>query len=227
MVTTTNKKQPVKRMDDEKRTPDTPVGIMADSHGRVDAIESALDFFKQAGCQKIFHLGDICDSFSVETADTCVRLLRENAVAALKGNNDHALVVTQTEAPTSDTAPETVSYLSELPLVMNMGAAVFAHSLPFVDALGFSCMIRTPQAAEARWFFSSYPSRILFRGHSHAPEIQWEKNGRLVSESIQAGRTICLAGREACIITCGALTRSICMTWRPLAATVSCHALEV
>ena len=65
---------------------------MADSHGKPETILAALAAIKGLNCRSIYHLGDVCDSFHPETAESCLRPLQEHQVIAIKGNNDHAIV---------------------------------------------------------------------------------------------------------------------------------------
>ncbi len=202
-----------------KRIPAPPgpdcrkVGIMADSHGQPQTIADALEFLGQRGCERIYHLGDICDSFLPETSGSCVGLLREADVSAVKGNNDHAIVINhegQRETPVSDMA---LAYLRDLPAVVEYDGAVFTHSLPFVKQLGLSSMIGVMAEGWARRFFDQYPGGILFRGHGHTPKIRWLRNGELSLEEIDTDRIIGLANRMPCVVTCGALTEGLCMVW--------------
>ncbi|MBW1894722.1 MAG: metallophosphoesterase family protein [Deltaproteobacteria bacterium] len=198
------------------------VGIMADSHGRPETIKSALQLFVEQGCSKVYHLGDICDSLNPGTAEACVRILSEHSVSAVKGNNEHALIVNQEMNPELPVTVQVIDYLKSLELVIQDKYAVFAHSLPFVRELGVSCMIRglTKEAVEI--FMNLFPDRVLFRGHSHAPEIIWRENDKIITRPITAGEEVNFGDRMPCLVTCGALTRGMCMIWKPERMTISC-----
>ncbi len=191
------------------------VGIIADSHGRPHTIENAIDFLKNYGCCNIYHLGDICDSFLPETSGTCVRLLHENGVAAVKGNNDHAIVINHGNQAEVVVSQKTLDYLQNLPPTVEYEGAVFTHSLPFVQELGLSSMIGVMRKEWAKRFFLKFPQGILFRGHGHNPEIKWQQNNRIISETISPGQQVDLAKRLPCVVTCGALTQGLCMVWNP------------
>ncbi|MCP4115078.1 MAG: hypothetical protein GY737_06640 [Desulfobacteraceae bacterium] len=75
------------------------IGIMADSHGKPEVIQGAISFLKEKECSLLYHLGDICDSGSPGTADVCVELLKKHDVIAIKGNNDHIVVVNHRTQP--------------------------------------------------------------------------------------------------------------------------------
>lgn len=198
------------------------VGIMADSHGRPQAIARALDFFEAQQCSRIYHLGDICDSFRPDTADACVDLLRRHRVVALKGNNDHSLVVNHQGSRGSVMKTETIDYLKHLPLVLHEQGAVIAHALPFVREQGLSCMIGTLGPGERSLFFGNYPNGMLIRGHQHFPEIVWRRHETL-SQKIEPGSRIDLKDKIPCIVTVGALDNGFCMIWEPREQTIACH----
>ncbi|MEE8397912.1 MAG: metallophosphoesterase family protein [Desulfobacterales bacterium] len=198
------------------------LGIIADSHGRPQTIADGINFLRGQGCTRIYHLGDICDSFLPETADACVQLLQHDDISAVKGNNDHAVVVNHLGWENGLVSQETLAYLQALPPMLAPGNGVFAHSLPFVQELGLSSMIRELKAEWARRFFSEYPREILFRGHSHEPEITGLTDTGIATEPMSPGQTIDLATRPSCIVTCGALTHGLCTIWDMDQKQLSC-----
>lgn len=201
---------------------DISIGIMADSHGMPERIKEAVGLFRKKNCRLIYHLGDICDSARPETADSCSGILLKNNVIAVKGNNDHALSANH---PGEKISGETIRYLSTLPLVAVHGDAILTHSLPFAEKLGLSCMIRGMGRTEAAIFFKKHPDKILFRGHSHSPEIITREGGEIISRVISSGENTELDGRIPCIITCGSLAAGYCMIWNPEGKTVKCYTI--
>jgi predicted phosphodiesterase len=191
------------------------VGIMGDSHGQAATIRGALAVFADVGCDFIYHLGDVCDSTLPETADTCMDLLLDNGVITIKGNNDQAIVANHIGREKSPVSLKVLQLLKNLDLEMRYRNAIFIHSLPFVQELGLSSMIGVMGKKEIRRFFKDYPKHILFRGHSHSPEIAWVQDGELKATSLVAGSKLRLLGRIPCVVTCGALTRGWCMIWNP------------
>jgi predicted phosphodiesterase len=194
------------------------IGIMADSHGEPYAIAAAVGMFKKRRCACIYHLGDICDSSRPETAGECVNILEANDVKAVRGNNDHAISVNNP----SGIQGETAAYLSGLPLTAVFGPAVFAHSLPFAETLGLSCMIRGLGKDEAALFFKEHPGKILFRGHGHNPEIILNERGGTAARKLTPGESAELSGKLPCIVTCGSLAADYCMIWNAAEKTVEC-----
>jgi predicted phosphodiesterase len=191
------------------------IGIMADSHGQADAIRNALTVFADAGCRFIYHLGDVCDSTRPETANACMRLLLERHVKTIRGNNDQAIVANHIGQETSPVPPDVLRALQKLELVNYYQHAMFIHSLPFIRELGLSSMIGTMGLQKIRRFCNEFPGYILFRGHSHSPEIAWLQGRQVKVQSLSAGVRLDLSERIPCVVTCGALTRGMCMIWHP------------
>jgi predicted phosphodiesterase len=191
------------------------IGIMADSHGQVAPIREALAVFGDTGCRSVYHLGDVCDSNHPETATACMRLLQNRQVQTIKGNNDQAIVANHWDREKSPVPPEVLRALKKLELVKYDQKAMFIHSLPFISELGLSSMIGAMGPVEIRRFCNDFPGKILFRGHSHNPEIAWLQRQQVKVRSLAAGLRLHLSEKIPCVVTCGALTRGLCMIWNP------------
>ena len=198
------------------------IGIMADSHGKAEAISGAVRFLRENGCSRLYHLGDICDSQHPETANDCVNLLRDNKVTALKGNNDHEIVVNQKFQPDVIVSLENITYLQGLFPAFKEKKIEFAHSLPYYKEMGLSCMTRGLGKKMADFYFKNNPKRILFRGHSHSPEVMFKNGNGITVQKLTPGQKIDISDKIPCIITCGALTRGLCMIWDSDTKQVSC-----
>ncbi len=191
------------------------VGIMADSHGRADTISNALAVLAAAGCRSLYHLGDVCDSTIPETADACMGLLLDRGVKTIKGNNDQTIVANHIGRENSPVSKEVLQALKQLELVKYHRQAILVHSLPFIQERGLASTIGTMGPPEIRRFGSEFPGHILFRGHSHNPEIAWLQGRRVEVQSLSAGMKLKLSGKIPCVVTCGSLTRGFCMVWDP------------
>lgn len=194
---------------------ETLIGIMADSHGQSAAIRGALAVFDEVGCELIYHLGDICDSTHPETANACIHALQERQVKAIKGNNDQVIVANHSGRETSPVSQEVLATLRDLDLAKYHPPAMFIHSLPFIHELGLSSLIGNMGRKEIRRYCREHPEQILFRGHSHNPEIAWLKGQQVMFESLVVGVRLDLLDRIPCVVTCGALSRGLCMIWDP------------
>jgi predicted phosphodiesterase len=205
---------------------DPLIGIMADSHGRPETIEAALAALGEWNCRAIYHLGDVCDSTYPETAGACLRPLWEQNVITIKGNNDHTVAANYLDRDKPPVSPEVLQYLYNLPLIKYYQNAVFTHSLPFVRELGLSSMIGTMGQPELSRSFRKFTKQIIFRGHSHSPEIVWPRDQQIESRSLAAGEIFCLTGKIPCVVTCGALTRGLCMVWNTKANCIESLSLN-
>ena len=191
------------------------IGIMADSHGQIETIRDALAVFDELGCGAIYHLGDVCDSAHPETANACIQLLQDRQVETIKGNNDQAIVANHCSRETSPVSKGVLEALRNLDLVKYHSRSMFIHSLPFIQELGLSSLIGAMGAMEIRRYCREFPEKILFRGHSHNPELAWLEGPQVKVESLTAGVRLNLANRIPCVVTCGALTRGLCLIWDP------------
>jgi predicted phosphodiesterase len=206
--------------------PPVAIGIMADSHGSVAAIERAASFLTDNGCRSIYHLGDIGDSTYPETVEDCIASLRRWGIKAIRGNNDHVIARYAGERDGIVLADDTIRYLLDLPLKRTSHSALFFHSLPFVEELGMAAMIRGLDESMVRRCLDQYPSHVLFRGHSHEPEIQFGEDGQLLIQSLLVGEPLSLRNQIPCLVTCGALTRGYCMLYWPEQARLICYRLK-
>jgi hypothetical protein len=206
-------------MEEKKRE---KIGIMADSHGRPEAIAAGAVYLKRKGCTALFHLGDICDSTMPGTADDCVAQVKKYGIGAVKGNNDHTLAANARGLPNGDIRRETLAFLDDLPLLLSVADAKLVHSQPFIRRLGLSAMIGVLGQREAGAFFRENPDGLLFRGHSHQPEIISHRDGEIRFSCLDEGQTIDLAAVRPCIVTCGALTSGWVMTWAPCGNRLTC-----
>jgi hypothetical protein len=201
---------------------DQRFGIMADSHGRPQLIQQAACHLQRLGCSRIYHLGDICDTNRFDTADECVDQVRRLGIVAVRGNNDHSLTVDARGRPDVRIRRETLSFLEDLPLSLRVNDAQLVHSRPFIRRLGLSAMIGTIGKHEAVAYFKQNPAGLLFRGHSHKPEVIHTHAKAIRFSPLVAGRTINLAAKRPCIVTCGALTSNLVMIWEPGKGHLTC-----
>ena len=199
----------------------TRIGIMADSHGDADRISTAADFFRTCGCTLSVHLGDICDTNRPQTAEDCLNRLIAHHIAAIRGNNDHTLLLNRSAL----IRPDAMAILREMPLTRQIGSALLTHSLPFASTMGPRCMSEDMSSAHIRQFFRIFPYRQLFRGHSHQPEIVRPGKTSLQREKIIPDRCYPLPSGQAAVVTCGALSEGRGMIWDRQQETIQLHIL--
>jgi predicted phosphodiesterase len=188
------------------------LGIVADSHGNNRLLAAALKALKTCGARTLIHLGDMCDSLSPHLAADTMRLLEENGVMGVRGNNEcqtiHDLKSSRGEGPL-----RTHAGLEALPYVMNLGPLWFTHSAPYP----FPAATRRPvsEFLPALLDDPAIPFSILFRGHSHRPSIleiqgrSWEKI------PVEGNGEIPLHGGRRYIVTVGAVEKASCVLFMP------------
>ena len=204
------------------------IGIMADSHGDPEAIEKGALVLKQQGCTSLYHLGDICDTNRYDTADECVSAVRNLDILAIKGNNDHTLTVDARSRPNIPVHRRTLVFLEDLPLIRRVEGAELVHSRPWIQRLGLSAMIGTIGQREASEYFRENPQGLLFRGHSHKPELILLRGGDIRFASLQNNQVVDLNQCRPCIVTCGALYHGFGIIWDPIRDMLtSCTTKEV
>ena len=196
---------------------------MADSHGNPEAIATGAIYLKNQGCTALYHLGDICDSARWESADDCVAQVRNHGILAVKGNNDHTLAADARGRSKGGIRRATVAFLENLPLYLSVGGAKLVHSRPFIRRLGLSAMIGVMGKREAGTFFEENPSGLLFRGHSHKPEMISAEEKEIRFSTLAAGQIVDLSKHRPCIVTCGAVTSGLVMLWEPGHDRLKCH----
>lgn len=190
----------------------SPIGILTDSHGLVAQLSQAINYLKEKKCKLIIHLGDICDSAHIHTADECISIIQKHDIIAIRGNNDHALSMSGN--PKINRL--TLEYIQSLPLVIQSENLIFAHSLPFFNVLGLSCMIQSLNKRSLKLCFNSLAENaILFRGHSHQPEIVVQTHNGFEHMEMHLPAEIDLNCLRPCIVTCGTVMNRQCMVYYP------------
>lgn len=198
------------------------IGIISDSHGNPESIEKAVLFFKKNRVEQIFHLGDICDSQISDTVDECVNIIIKNDIKAIKGNNDHAVVVNNINGHGRNITKKTLDFLQSLPFTLEYKTYLFTHSLPFVNELGLSAMIGSMNREKVEYFFNTTNYDILFRGHGHTPGIYLFKDSKAKKIELEPGSDHNLSESCCYVVTCGALASGFCLIWHRDKKNIRC-----
>lgn len=199
------------------------IGIMADSHGDAGLIAAAAKRLREKGCQRLFHLGDICDTARPHSVAACLAQLETHRISAVRGNNEHTLLLDRPAA----VATQTLTTIAAMPLSRRVGPALLVHSLPDTPALGPRCLIEALSTDHIRSFFRRYPGIVLIRGHSHGPEIVRSESASFSREAMVPGQPYKFSPGESAVITCGALIEGFSLVWdqrRKAATSVTRHA---
>ncbi len=165
---------------------DRCVGLIADSHGNLDATAEAIRLLKERGAGILIHLGDFCDSIHHDRAAAMIRLLRANDVLAVKGNNDffvESMLTHECRPPEPEGAPA-VAFLRSVPVTRTLDGLLFAHSLPYDSLRSFYEPIDTGTTRRAERLFAETDFQLLFCGHSHLPILFRKAGGTVTREQV-------------------------------------------
>jgi putative phosphoesterase len=188
------------------------IGLIADSHGNLEATAEAIYLLKWRGADILVHLGDFCDSVHPDRTAVMINLLQENNVLAVKGNNDSLVEdILADDSRTLDAEEiQLLAFLREVPIVRAQGDIRFAHSLPFDMRRAFHTPIDTGNTRRAEELFKASDFRMLFCGHSHVP-ILFRKRAEFVTrEAVPAGQPTILEKTGRYIVVVGAAMEGEC-----------------
>jgi predicted phosphodiesterase len=175
------------------------IGLIADSHGNLDATAEAIRLLKARGAGILVHLGDFCDSVHCDRAGAMIRLLRENNVLAVKGNNDffvEGVLTDERRSPDPEGEPA-VAFLKTVPFTRALDGLLFAHSLPFDTLRSFYEPIDTGTTQRAERLFAETDFQLLFCGHSHLPALFRKSGSRVTREQVPLGEKMVLQADAA------------------------------
>ena len=87
-------------------------------------------------------------------------------------------------------------------------------------------MIGVMGKREADTFFRENSYGLLFRGHSHKPEMISAEEKEIRFSPLIPGQIVELSEHRPCIVTCGALTSGFVMIWKPDQDRLECHSFK-
>jgi predicted phosphodiesterase len=182
---------------------ENPIGLIADSHGKNDLLQRAIQAVKESGAQKLIHLGDLCDSLNPHSAEDTVNILEENNITGVLGNNEYSIISEHHNAHVQNISSRVLEYLSGLPYILDLGPLWFTHSAPFE----WPAATRRPIMDFLPYLIKQnpFPFEILFRGHSHRPSIIEIEDGEIKKIPAQTGIRQKLCRNRRYVITVGAV----------------------
>jgi predicted phosphodiesterase len=200
------------------------IGLVADSHGDLEATAEAIRLLKGRGASVLIHLGDFCDSIRHDRVASMIDLLREHGVLAVKGNNDFLVEnrLAGARRPPDAEGIKMLSFLRDVPVVRVRGDVRFAHSLPFETLRAFYEPIDTGNTRRAEELFNEADFRILFCGHSHLPICFRKTDGRVMRESVPAKQPMVLERPGRYIFVVGAVADGECALYDEEAGSYEC-----
>lgn len=168
------------------------LGLVADIHANVAALDAVLGALRSAGVDAIVCLGDIV-GYHAEPAE-CIDRVRAAATATIAGNHDIAVVAPGLPSSVNSQAlaaivwtkanldPERVAWLAGLPRRIDDPAgwtAVHGSFLASDPSSGYVVGLSLRDNLEA---VAAGPQRVAFCGHTHLPMCGWLE-GQIVHSS--------------------------------------------
>ena len=186
------------------------IGILADGHGRIDALADGIETLKGRKVDRLIHLGDIIDALRPETIDECARLLIENSIDGVLGNHEYSFVTHHLKRYPERFSESGMEYLRALPYVLEIpeiSEACFTHFSPEGGVHGLYAA--TDEAGYRATLLGS-SRRILVNGHSHDPRAFRRLDGVFESFEFDLSAPFKLRPDARYILTCGALEDGWC-----------------
>lgn len=166
------------------------LGVIADVHGNLPALEAVLAGLAGFSVDRIVNLGD-CASGPLWPAEA-VQLLRATAMGHVRGNHDRALGADSSEGlGASDSFAwrnldtDARNWLAGLPFELEVGGARCLHASPkdddtyLLDAIeGGRLVAAGPKAVED--LLGPGGPAVILCGHSHQPRLLRLDDGRVV-----------------------------------------------
>jgi len=149
-----------------------------------------------------------------------------NNIKAIKGNNDHTIVVNNLNEYGRHIKQKTLNFLQSLPFILEYKTYAFTHSLPFISELGLSSMIGPMNREKVEYFFNTTNYNILFRGHAHTPGIYVLKDLKIKKIKLEPGSDYNLLESCRYVVTCGALTDGFCLIWHMDKKILRCNSFN-
>lgn len=185
------------------KAPGEPIGLIADSHGKNDLLQRAIQTVTKSGAKRLIHLGDLCDSLHPDSAQDTVNILQENNIPGVLGNNEYSIISEHHNEHVQNISTAVLDYLSALPYILDLSPFWFTHSAPFEwpAATRRPIMDFLPHLLKQKPF----PFEILFRGHSHRPSVIEMDGAEIKKIPAQAGTRLKLHRNRRYVITVGAV----------------------
>jgi predicted phosphodiesterase len=160
------------------------VGLIADSHGNLEATRQAISLLEGLGADILVHLGDFCDSIHHDRTSAMIGLLEGHGALTVKGNNDFLVenMLADSRRSLDPEGQRTLDFLRNVPVTLTLSGLNFAHSLPFDSLRSFYEPIDTGDTQRAERLFAETDFQILFCGHSHLPIIFRKSGSRVTRE---------------------------------------------
>lgn len=183
------------------------LGILADSHGCLAKLTSAIETLRAHGASLLTHLGDMVDTLRPETVDDCVQVLINNGVVGVMGNHEYSFVMHHFKRYPERFSETSKQYVSALPQRLEMFDACLTH---FSHADGIYGMFAHTDDNSYREILRASRWPVLINGHSHEPRIYHGLDGVCKNVPFDLASPFQLDEGGRYVLTCGAVEDSYC-----------------
>ena len=183
------------------------IGILADSHGRIDSLTGGIKVLTERKVDRMIHLGDMTDTLKPETVNECVHILIENHIDGVLGNHEYSFVAHHFKRYPEKFSDSAMEYVRLLPYVLEISKICFTHFSPEGEMHGLYAAT-TRANYNATLLNSRWP--ILINGHSHDPSIYCRQDGKVENVAFDLDTPFALRRDAQYILTCGALEEGWC-----------------
>lgn len=171
------------------------IGIIADIHSNLPALEAVLDQLAQEGCDEIICCGDII-GIGPYPDETVLKVMSIDNMTCIAGNHEGYLLSGMAAASTSFMGEEEVRFHKWEHARLSIESRRFIESLPDKAAImrdgvriaamhyrmepdgRYSPIIWRAGAHDLDYLFDGIEADILIHGHDHRPALR-RKDGRL------------------------------------------------
>jgi len=188
------------------------IGIIADIHEDLPALDAALDLFAREGVGRVVVLGDLFFN-GTHVAETVDRLRAAGAVGVF-GNHDLGVCLDPDPEVRASHPARVFEFTRTLAARMEVADCLFCHGLPHwdaTDALAYYGDHPADSAASRAGAFAATGSRMIFVGHFHrwlcatpAGIVPWDGTTPLVFDP-----------RDRYLVVVAALEQGWCATYDP------------
>ncbi|MFN3301954.1 MAG: metallophosphoesterase family protein [Patescibacteria group bacterium] len=153
------------------------IGILADIHSNLEALEAVLSELEKRKVKKIWHLGDIVGYGP--NPNECIELIKKKKIISLAGNHDLAVIkkistfnfnpyaATAVKLNSQEILEENKKFLENLSLILKPEKDIILTHGSIRDPI-WEYLLEIYQAQE---IFPLFKEKVLFVGHSHLPII--------------------------------------------------------
>ncbi len=193
------------------------LGLLADIHGNLPALEAALAFLDEAGVSRILVLGDVVGYGP--HPEECVRLLQSRTdLLTIRGNHDNAVVTGEISGGTTSLANWSWSWtrerlsdasrawLAALPCSHAEDDWLAVHGAP-MDASYFNAYVYRMSFEDNLDNLQQRGIRLCFHGHTHLQQLYGRRRGRDALWPEPAGK---LASLDHALLSPGSVGQPRC-----------------